>query len=159
MKAWMHLRVAAAVIVAGSLAVSSVSAAPLAASQRPAAAASAAQVTPAACIAGHSSACPIRITFATGAYSGQRSSVLTGITAVRWFSVRARANQSMIVIVAGKGSTRGTVYFPNGRRTGQPGGRVFEDVVPVTGTYRIRVTEDSMGEAWHGTVTVLVVIY
>jgi hypothetical protein len=114
--------------------------------------------TPAACTPGRST-CPIPITFVLGAYSAQATSTLTGITSQRWFSVKARAGQTMIVLVKGRGPTRGVVYFPNGRRDGQPGGRVFDDVLPVTGTYRIRVTESPMGTAWRGPVTVVVVIY
>jgi hypothetical protein len=104
-------------------------------------------------------ACPIRISFARGAYSGQRSSHLLGIRSQRWFVVHARAGQAMIVIVEGRGPTRGVVSFPNGRSSGQPGGRVFDAVVPATGDYRIRVTESPMGEAWSGRVDVVVVIY
>ena len=105
------------------------------------------------------SACPIRITFARGAYSGQASSTLTGITSRRWFVVSARAGQSMIVIVKGAGPTRGIVHFPNGQSDGQPGGRVFDDQLPVSGNYRIEVSESQMAEAWRGRVTVIVVIY
>jgi hypothetical protein len=65
----------------------------------------------------------------------------------------------MVVIVEGAGATRGTVYFPNGTSSGQPGGRVFDDNLPATGNYRIRVTESPMGEAWSGGVDVVVLIY
>lgn len=112
----------------------------------------------AACVPG-AKACPIRITFERGAYSGQASSTLTGITSKRWFVVSARVGQSMIVIVKGAGPTRGIVHFPNGQSDGQPGGRVFDDQLPVSGNYRIEVTESQMAEAWRGRVTVLVVIY
>jgi hypothetical protein len=110
------------------------------------------------CTAG-SKACPIRISFASGAYSGQAHSQLTGITSVKWFVVNARAEQHMIVIVEGAGPTRGIVYFPNGQSAGQPGGRVFDQTLPVSGDYKIRVSESTMGEAWSGRVDVLVVIY
>jgi hypothetical protein len=118
----------------------------------------AAATTPAACTPGRS-LCPIPIEFARGAFSGQATSTLTAITSQRWFSVEARAGQTMIVLVKGRGPTRGVVYFPNGRRDGQPGGRVFDGPLPLTGTYRIRVTESPMGTAWRGPVTVVVVIY
>jgi hypothetical protein len=111
-----------------------------------------------ACVAG-AAACPIRIRFAAGAYAGQARSRLTGINAEKWFVVNARAGQGMIVIVKGAGATRGTVRFPNGEQDGQPGGRVFDGTLPVSGDYRIRVTESLMGEAWSGRVDVLVVIY
>jgi hypothetical protein len=118
----------------------------------------AAHARPAACTPGHK-ACPIRITFAPGAYSGQAHSHLGGINARRWFSVQARKNQTMIVIVQGEGPTRGTVYFPGGGSSGQPGGRVYDGRTHGTGTYKIKVTESLMGEAWSGRVDVLVVIY
>jgi hypothetical protein len=112
----------------------------------------------AGCTAG-AHACPIRITFAAGAYSGQAHSQLTGIHSEKWFAVHARADQTMIVVVEGKGATRGIVYFPNGHSSGQPGGRVFDDVLPVSGDYKIKVTESQMGEAWSGRVDVVVLIY
>ncbi|MEO8229434.1 MAG: hypothetical protein ABI628_06695 [Chloroflexota bacterium] len=59
----------------------------------------------------------------------------------------------------GHGPTRGTVYFPNGRLSGQPGGRVFDGIAPVTGDYRIHVTESAMGQAWSGRVEVVALIY
>lgn len=103
--------------------------------------------------------CPIRISFAPGAYSGQAHSTLLGIRSQRWFVVRARAGQTMIIVVNGRGPTRGTVYFPNGRLSGQPGGRVFDGALPVTGDYRIRVTESAMGQAWSGRVDVVALVY
>jgi hypothetical protein len=54
----------------------------------------------------------------------------------------------MVIIVKGHGPTRGVVSFPNGGSNGQPGGRVFDGTLPVSGDYRIRVTESAMGEAW-----------
>jgi hypothetical protein len=104
-------------------------------------------------------ACPIRIRFAAGAFSGQGHSQLLGIRSQRWFVVRARAGQTMIVVVEGAGPTRGTVFFPGGGSDGQPGGRVFDASVPRTGDYRIRVTESPMGQGWSGRVDVVVVIY
>src|SRR5437016_14483074 len=115
-------------------------------------------VTTAACSPG-ARACPIRITFATGAYSAQAHSTLSGIHAAKWFVVHLRAGQTVIVIVQGAGPTRGTVYFPNGQSRGQPGGRVLDQSVPNTGDYRIRVTESQMGSGWSGRVDVLVVAY
>ena len=104
-------------------------------------------------------ACPIRITFAKGAYAAQASSRLTGMKSQRWFTVHVRAGQTMIVIVAGHGATRGTVYLPAGGSVGQPGGRIYDDSVPTTGNYRIRVTESPMGQAWSGRIDVVVVVY
>lgn len=112
----------------------------------------------AACSPG-SRTCPIRISFAPGSYSGQGRTQLRGIGSTRWFVVRARAGQSMIVLVEGTGPTRGVVSFSNGRSSGQPGGRVFDGIVPAGGDARIRVTESPMGQAWSGPVDVVVVIY
>jgi hypothetical protein len=52
------------------------------------------------------SACPIRISFAPGAYSGQAEGRLTGINSEQWFVVNARAGQAMVVVVQGAGPTR-----------------------------------------------------
>jgi hypothetical protein len=110
-----------------------------------------------ACAAG-TDACPVRISFAAGAYSGQSRSVFTGAGQERWFVVWMRAGQEMIVFVVGPGATRGAVIFPDGEQDGQPGGRVFDGIVPVTGDARIRVTESSMAEPWRGAVDVVVLI-
>ncbi len=115
-------------------------------------------VVAAACAPG-ARACPIRITFSPGAYSGQAHSTLTGIGSQRWFVVRVRTGQTMVVLVEGRGAARGIVSFPGGRASGQPGGRVFDGTVPVSGDYRIRVTESPMGEAWSGRVDVVVLVY
>jgi hypothetical protein len=104
-------------------------------------------------------ACPIRITFANGAYSAQAHGQLTGIDSELWFVVDARASQSMITVVEGAGPTRGVVTFPNGQMDGQPGGRVFDGLLPASGDYRIRVTESPMGEGWSGRVDVVTLIY
>jgi hypothetical protein len=152
------LRAVIATAVAASLVAGLFVTSAVAASARPARAASLDRPLAAACVPGRR-ACPIPITFERGAYSAQRSSRLTGITAERWFAVRARAGQTMVVVVEGAGPTRGIVYFPNGHHEGQPGGRVFDDVLPVSGVYRIRVNESTMAEAWSGRVTVVVLIY
>ncbi len=104
-------------------------------------------------------ACPIRITFAPGAYSGQAHSQLTGIHSKRWFVVGANAGQTMVVVVEGAGPTGGIVYFPNGHHEGQPGGRIFDGNLPVTGDYRIKVMESQLGEAWSGRVDAVVLTY
>ena len=112
----------------------------------------------AACTPG-SYACPIPITFGLGSYTAQASTTLSGMGDARWFVVQARAGQSMVVVVKGAGATRGTVYLPAGGFEGQPGGRVFDEVLPSTGGYRIRVTESPMGSVWSGRVDVIVLAY
>jgi hypothetical protein len=104
-------------------------------------------------------ACPIRIAFAAGAFSGQAHSRLTGISSKKWFVVSARAGQTMIVVVEGAGPTAGIVHFPGGQSNGQPGGRVFDGTLPASGDYRIRVTESQRAEAWSGRVDVVVLAY
>ncbi len=164
--AMVALAIAVGACAAQAGAASAPSAAALVAAAGPATASGASDPSPAAgavplaatCTPG-ASACPIRISFAPGAYSGQGHSTLTGISSERWFVVNARAGQTMIVIVKGAGATRGIVHFPNGTSSGQPGGRVFDDVLPVSGDYRIQVNESPMGEAWSGGVDVVVVIY
>ena len=103
--------------------------------------------------------CPIRIAFAPGAYSGQVEGQLTGIDSHEWFVIDASAGQTMIVIVEGAGATRGIVHFSDGTMDGQPGGRIFDGQLPVSGDSLIEVTEDSMADAWSGPVDVVAVIY
>ena len=122
-----------------------------------AAGAAAGRVTPATCVVGHK-ACPIKIVFATGAYSAQASSKLTGATPAKYFSVKAKKGQQLTAWVIGAGPTRGVVTFANGTADGGPGGKIFEGQIPSTGTILIRASEDTMANAWSGKVTVLVVI-
>jgi hypothetical protein len=152
------LRAAIAAAVAASLLAGMFVTSAVAVGPRPALAAQLGQPLAVACVPGRR-ACPIPIVFERGAFSGQRSSRLTGITSERWFAVRARAGQTMVVVVDGAGPTRGIVYFPNGTHEGQPGGRIFDGQVPASGVVRIRVSESPMGEAWSGRVTVVVLIY
>jgi hypothetical protein len=67
------------------------------------------------------------------------------------FVLRARAGQHMRITITGEGPTRGVVTFPSGQQDGGPGGIIFDDHLPETGDYRIRVTESTMGEEWKGT--------
>ena len=152
------IRPIAAVITAGAILVSG--AAPVLGSRAPASAAEPGStvVTTAACAPG-SATCPSHIVFARGAYSGQARGTLSGMGSEQWFSLRARAGQTLVVVVKGAGPTRGTVYEPNGTSSGQPGGRIFDGPLPATGEYRIRVVESPMGEAWSGKVDVVALIY
>jgi hypothetical protein len=114
---------------------------------------------PAAACARGAKACPIRIVFRPGAYSGQASSALADQSSEKWFTVRARAGQTLVVVIVGAGATGGTIYFPGGGQDGGPGGRIFDGEVPKTGVYRIRVSESLMAEGWSGRVTVVVMVY
>ena len=75
---------------------------------------------------------------------------LNSITDEDYFVLRAKKGQHMRVEIIGDGPTRGVLLFPNGEQDGGPGGVVYDDTLPATGDYRIRVTESSMGEAWRG---------
>jgi hypothetical protein len=153
MKRSFAVRVLAGVMLAATLAVGPAAAAgPVPAAH----VAAAGKVTPAACTPGRS-ACPIKIVFANGAYSAQASSHLSGPNSVKYFSFKAKKNQELVVWVIGAGPTRGVLTFANGASDGQPGGRVFDGRVPATGRILVRVTEDTMAQAWSGKVTVLVV--
>jgi hypothetical protein len=138
-----------------------VAASPATAGARPASASigSGASVSAATPCARGAKACPIRIVFRPGRYTGQARSSLTSQGQERWFVVRAQAGQTMVVVVNGKGATGGTVYFPGGGQDGGPGGRVFDGTLPTSGDYRIRVTESLMAEPWSGWVDVVVLVY
>ncbi len=140
----------AAAIAASSLASS-------AAATGPGAVRAAPSVT-VACAPTTTQTCPFRIKFKPHAFTAQVHTSLT-VTGERWFVVHAKANQTMIVIIEGAGPTRGSVYDPHGAQNGQPGGRVFDQVLTLTGDYKIRVTEDTMAQGWTGRVDVIVVIY
>ncbi len=99
-------------------------------------------------------AIPVR--FAHGHATGVGHGFLRGIRAQQTFWFRARSGQHVRVNVVGGGPTRGVVLFPHGGQDGSPGGVVFDDTVHQTGRYRIRVTEDTMAEAWHGPARVYV---
>lgn len=155
----LHRSRTAAVLVAALLAVSLPSVVSARSAGGPTAGAGASgHVAAATCTRG-ARACPIRIVFLPGAYSGQRSAVFTSPTQEKWFSIRATQGQTMVVVINGKGATAGTLYFPNGTQDGGPGGRVFDGQVPATGITKIRVAEDMMAEQWTGLVTVVVLLY
>ncbi len=150
-------RISTALAVAALLAVSLPSAAGAAPGRSPEGRTAGAR--PAAACARGSKACPIRIVFRPGAYSGSARSTLMNQGQERWFSVRATKGQTMIVVIIGAGPTGGTLTFPNGTQDGGPGGRVFDGEVPASGVTKIRVTESLMANSWAGRVTVIVMIY
>ncbi len=91
-----------------------------------------------------------RITFKSGATTARVNGSLKGINDEALFVLRARKGQHMRVNINGEGPTRGMVTFPSGGQDGAPGGVIYDDVLPETGDYRIRVIESQMGEAWRG---------
>jgi hypothetical protein len=99
---------------------------------------------------------PQRIYFARGATEARATGYLRGMRDEAVFILRAQAGQHMRVEVRSRGATRGMVTFPNGQQDGAPGGVVFDGTLPVTGDYRIRVTESSMANAWTGSITLIV---
>src|SRR6478735_3141993 len=108
---------------------------------------------PASCTPGKK-ACPIRINFAPGAYSGQASSTPHTVFQKRWFVVSLQKHQEVTLWVIGAGATRGIFYDPSGTALGGgPGGRIFDDAVHATGDFKIQATESQMGEQWSGKVT------
>lgn len=96
-----------------------------------------------------------RVYFARGATRATARGYLRGVGDEANFVLRARAGQHMRVEIRGRGATRGTVTFPSGQSDGQPGGVIFDGILPDTGDYRIRVTESSMADPWRGNFTVI----
>src|SRR5713226_6815362 len=97
-----------------------------------------------------------RVYFARGATRATVRGYLRGIRDEANFVLRARAGQHMRVEIRGRGATRGMVTFPSGQGDGQPGGVIFDGILPDTGDYGIRVTESSMANAWRGSFTVII---
>lgn len=97
-----------------------------------------------------------RVYFARGATRATVRGYLRGIHDEANFVLRAKAGQHMRVEIRGRGATRGMVTFPSGQGDGQPGGVIFDGILPDTGNYGIRVTESSMAEAWRGSFTVII---
>jgi hypothetical protein len=102
-------------------------------------------------------AAAIPIHFAPPSYrQGIGRGYLQNIHSRSMFTFRAHAGQHVRVNIVGYGSTRGVVLFPHSGQDGGPGGVVFDETVHQTGLYSIRVTEDTMADAWHGRVAVYV---
>jgi hypothetical protein len=91
-----------------------------------------------------------RIRFMKGQTVAYGKGTLRHIHDEAYFVLRARAGQHMRITITGEGPTRGVITFPSGKQDGGPGGLIFDDHLPETGDYRIRVTESSMGEEWNG---------
>ena len=97
-----------------------------------------------------------RVYFARGATRATARGYLRGIRDEANFVLRAKAGQHMRVEIRGRGATRGMVTFPSGQGDGQPGGVVFDGILPDTGDYRISVSESSMADPWRGSFTVII---
>ncbi len=97
-----------------------------------------------------------RVYFARGATRATARGYLRGIRDKANFVLRAKAGQHMRVEIRGRGATRGTVTFPSGQSDGQPGGLIFDGILPDTGDYGISVTESSMADPWRGSITVII---
>jgi hypothetical protein len=97
-----------------------------------------------------------RVYFARGATRATARGYLRGIRDEANFVLRARAGQHMRVEIRAPGATRGTVTFPSSQSDGQPGGLIFDGVLPDTGDYRISVSESSMADPWRGNFTVII---
>jgi hypothetical protein len=97
-----------------------------------------------------------RVYFARGATRATVRGYLRGAHDEANFVLRARAGQHMRVEIRGRGATRGMVTFPSGQGDGQPGGVIFDGILPDTGDYGIRVTESSMANPWRGSFTVII---
>ncbi len=97
-----------------------------------------------------------RVHFARGATRATVRGYLRGARDEANFVLRANAGQHMRVEIRGRGATRGMVTFPSGQGDGQPGGVIFDGVLPDTGDYGIRVTESMMANAWRGSFTVII---
>ena len=97
-----------------------------------------------------------RVYFDRGATRATVRGYLNGIHDEANFVLRAKAGQHMRVNIRGRGATRGMVTFPSGQGDGQPGGVIFDGILPDTGDYGIRVTESSMANPWRGSFTVVI---
>ena len=97
-----------------------------------------------------------RVYFARGATRATVRGYLRGAHDEANFILRAKAGQHMRVEIRGRGATRGMVTFPSGQGDGQPGGVIFDGILPDTGDYGIRVTESSMADPWRGSFTVII---
>lgn len=97
-----------------------------------------------------------RIYFARGATRATARGYLRGAHDQANFVLQAKAGQHMRVEIRARGATRGTVTSPSGQSDGQPGGVIFDGILPDTGDYHIRVTESTMADAWRGSFTVII---
>jgi len=99
-----------------------------------------------------------RISFRRGAVQAQVTGHLSGIGPQVCYLAKARSGQHMRVEIVGDGPTRGTVKFPSGEGSGQPGGVIFDEDLSETGDFRICVEESQMADQWNGKFILKLVI-
>lgn len=102
------------------------------------------------------------IQFLPGAMSAQVPGYITSMGQQLSYSVQAEAGQFMVVnvisLTSGMG-TEGSVQFPGGGGTGQPGPLIMNQTLPQSGTYTIQVAQDQMASNMsQGNVMVEVII-
>lgn len=93
-----------------------------------------------------------RVRFARGATRARVSGRLTAARPEAVFVFRARRGQhARVRLVRAAGPVRTYFVLPGGEEEGQPGaGIIYEDELPATGDYRVRVHQSPMGNPWRG---------
>lgn len=107
----------------------------------------------AACLRGPGTdaSCPIRVQFAAGTYGTTVHGRLTLAPDQRYYVVRARAGQRMILSFVGAGAMRGGISFPDGSGDGPFYGEGDVIILPTTGDYIVYVGQNTMaGPIWTG---------
>ena len=121
----------------------------------------AASPTAAACPRGPGTdaSCPIRVQFAAGTYGTTVHGRLTLAPDQRYYVVRARAGQRMILSFVGAGAMRGGISFPDGSGDGPFNGEGDAITLPTTGDYIIYVGQNTMaGSIWTGRFSLSILI-
>jgi hypothetical protein len=79
---------------------------------------------------------------------------LHGMGETKQFVFHGVTGARVKIELSGAGPLRGEITFPSGHRTGSPGGIVLDEVLPESGSYRLKVSESAMGESWDGKFSV-----
>ncbi len=108
---------------------------------------------------GTDASCPIRVQFAAGTYGTTVHGRLTLAPDHRYYVVRARAGQRMILSFVGAGAMRGGVSFPDGSGDGPFNGEGDVIILPATGDYIVYVGQNTMaGPIWTGRFSLSILI-
>jgi hypothetical protein len=75
---------------------------------------------------------------------------LSGVNERREFPFEARAGQLATIRVQCPGPIRVMLRSPSGAEQGEPGGFLPDVPIQESGTWRVRLEESQMGEAWQG---------